>query len=609
MIDQAGFYDESVFQEWERYHAQRFSGFSRLIRSTFDEALVHFADRTIDLLHIDGCHTYDAVSSDYARWLPKLSDRGIVLFHDTNVRERDFGAWRLWQEVRALHSSFEFLHGHGLGVLGVGRNQPPALQWLFSASSNPSETHDARAFFSRMGSAVAARFRADTAETTLRLERAHHETTVESFTSQLRTASDGIGRLEAHVRYEQDQAAAIRQQGEDAVRQVQLEAERRIEEEARRREEAEAVRPLRGARTGKPKPPSSASRRTHGYSGTRRSVRWPARCRSSRPSPRSPSSARRGSPSCRPIRTTRRRVARSVSREPAVPNRRLALLRRPRRLREARAIAGSRLFDEAYYLARYPDVEASGISPLAHFVLHGGLEGRAPHPLFDADYYLRRNPDVAARRVNPLAHYVRRGAIERRNPSPLFDVAYYLDSNPDVAAAGAEPLRHFLVFGAAEGRNPNPFFDCVDHRAQMGPGDDGINPLVHFATTGWRTGARPSAAFDPAFYRATYEDVRRSGENPLAHFLEVRARRRPQPARHDAGGSSRERRTAGVAADAGQAQGSNACLEAGTANRALRDALPAAARTGRERPPRLPAVEMAPPPRLPDRVGDCATPG
>ena len=104
---------------------------------------------------------------------------------------------------------------------------------------------------------------------------------------------------------------------------------------------------------------------------------------------------------------------------------------------------------------------------------------------------------MAARRVNPLAHYVRRGAIERRNPSPLFDVAYYLDSNPDVAAAGAEPLRHFLAFGAAEGRNPNPFFDCVDHRAQTGPGDDGINPLVHFATTGWRTGARPSAAFDP----------------------------------------------------------------------------------------------------------------
>jgi hypothetical protein len=506
--DQAGFYDERVFQEWEAYHAQRFSGFSRLIRSTFDEALVHFADRTIDLLHIDGCHTYDAVSSDYARWLPKLSDRGVVLFHDTNVRERDFGAWRFWQEVRALHSSFEFLHGHGLGVLGVGRNQPPALQWLFSASSNASETHDTRAFFSRMGSAVAARFRADTAETTLRLERAHHETTVESFTSQLRTASDGIGRLEARIRYQQDQAAAFRQQGEDAVRQMQLEAERRIEEEARRREEAEAalVRVQEDARIQRDEAEQRREQVERALAGALSELTALAEIAELQTHPDHEAQRRDSRPTGQP--------------RAGGTNSWLALLRRPRRLREARAIARSRLFDEAYYLARYPDVEASGMSPLAHFVLHGGPKGRAPHPLFDADYYLRRNRDVAAGRVNPLAHYVRRGAIERRNPSPLFDVAYYLDSNPDVAAAGAEPLRHFLAFGAAEGRNPNPFFDCAYYLAQMRPRDEGINPLVHFATTGWRTGARPSAAFDPAFYRATYEDVRRSGENPLAHFLE-----------------------------------------------------------------------------------------
>jgi hypothetical protein len=166
-------------------------------------------------------------------------------------------------------------------------------------------------------------------------------------------------------------------------------------------------------------------------------------------------------------------------------------------------------------------VAVTGMSPLAHFVLHGGLEGRAPHPLFDADYYLRRNPDVAARRVNPLAHYVRRGVLERRNPSPVFDVAFYLDSNPDVAESGTEPLSHFLRFGAAEGRNPNPFFDCAYYRAQVQDAAAAeVNPLVHFMSGGWRTGARPSAAFDPAFYRATYEDVGRSGENPLAHFLE-----------------------------------------------------------------------------------------
>jgi predicted O-methyltransferase YrrM len=102
----SGFYGAEVLEDLRQYHDPRYGSFSRLIQSTFDKAVQHFADGSIDLLHIDGYHSYEVVKHDLETWLPKLSSDAVVLLHDTNVHEREFGIGRYWDEIKHRYSHF-----------------------------------------------------------------------------------------------------------------------------------------------------------------------------------------------------------------------------------------------------------------------------------------------------------------------------------------------------------------------------------------------------------------------------------------------------------------------------------------------------------------------
>lgn len=169
----AGHYGPEVLQELREHHDPLYGRFSGLIQSTFDGALGRFEDGTIDLLHIDGYHAYEAVRHDFEAWLPKMSPRGVVLLHDTRVRENDFGVWKLWEEIHPRFPSLELEHGHGLGVLAAGAEPPPAFREL--ASLPPRQAAAFRDLFRTLGERLSLQVRnAGLTSDCVRLDRALH---------------------------------------------------------------------------------------------------------------------------------------------------------------------------------------------------------------------------------------------------------------------------------------------------------------------------------------------------------------------------------------------------------------------------------------------------
>lgn len=161
-----GILTSDILQDLRAHHDSRYSHFSELLQMTFDEAAPKFQNGAIDFLHIDGLHTEQAVRHDYETWLPKMSECGVMLFHDISVRTGDFGVHRLWSELRLTFPNIEFDHGNGLGILLTGKKQP---EWLAELSqANPEYKAKVRQTFAALGERLYAKRH-------LELHRATHD--------------------------------------------------------------------------------------------------------------------------------------------------------------------------------------------------------------------------------------------------------------------------------------------------------------------------------------------------------------------------------------------------------------------------------------------------
>jgi len=175
------------------------------------------------------------------------------------------------------------------------------------------------------------------------------------------------------------------------------------------------------------------------------------------------------------------------------------------------------LFDAEYYRTSCLDFGSQRLSPILHFLLVGGYEGRNPHALFDAAFYVNRYRDVQAAYTIPWLHYLRFGGDQGRQPHPLFDPEFYCRRYPDVQQAGVNPLLHYIRYGAAEGRKPHRLFQPDYYECRYsGCAAGRPNALIRFVQT--RRPGNPHPLFDCEFYVQARPEAAQHDVNALMHY-------------------------------------------------------------------------------------------
>ena len=178
------------------------------------------------------------------------------------------------------------------------------------------------------------------------------------------------------------------------------------------------------------------------------------------------------------------------------------------------------LFEEAWYVAHYPEAASFGRPALTHYLEVGDEAGLLPNPLFDAEFYSVQYPSVSRQGGARLLHYLRMGEKVGAYPCALFDPEHYSRAYADLQSVEGSLLSHYCRHGAAEMRSPNPLFSPKWYQGQsIGKTEGNQNPLLDYIDEGDGAGISPHPLFDPAYYGSQHPDLPTTGGARLAHYL------------------------------------------------------------------------------------------
>jgi len=125
------------YPRWEGAYFQRFALPSQrlhLVRanshafSTLQRVRALLGDRPLDVLFIDGDHSYGGVKADWEMYAPLVAPDGLIAFHDIVLHPPETGCevYTLWQELKERFAHSEIVADGrqpwgGIGVIWPGR--------------------------------------------------------------------------------------------------------------------------------------------------------------------------------------------------------------------------------------------------------------------------------------------------------------------------------------------------------------------------------------------------------------------------------------------------------------------------------------------------------
>ena len=515
-----------IYDKLSAHNDAQYSGFSRLVRSTFDDVLENFSNDSVDLLHIDVLHNFETIKQTFEAWLPKLSNNAVVILHGTNIREKHNGIFKYFEELKEQYPWFEFSHGQGLGILGIGKEQNEILSSLFNMTGNDASTQVVREVFSRLGRACtdslgAINNQIIVDELTHQVEnqrklceefKISFEETKKDLESRKREAIEVKTKLQNQI----EQHAAEQGQLNERINLLQeTRQELKIEvERLQGRVETAFVRLAeKGQELNRLALESAEFQKQiyiyseHAKEKEKKLTEMDLALQDARNSNSHLTQIVAAREHALTEYKTHTEQLEQALQDTRNSNANLTQVVAEKEKLVAKLDAeNKRASEEIDSLSNKLNERFVELATLTNLLIarDSAIRTKDQHIENERQRTARLKKSISWKITSPIRAFARTfrlagkktssigSQIKLVEQSGLFESRWYRDQYPDVADTGMEPIEHYLRYGAAEGRDPGPNFNTkwyLDTYSDIA--EAGVNPLVHYIKVGKQEGRQP----------------------------------------------------------------------------------------------------------------------